>query len=154
MQLSQNFTYAEAIRSTDGTRLRISNEVPREFIPRLGATALMILQPCRNHYDRPIRPSSWYRCPELNKAVGGVEDSDHVEAEAVDFEVPGIDNLVLAKWIRDNLEFNQLILEHYVSGIPDSGWIHCSYTIQIANRNEVLTILNNGRVIRGLGDEG
>jgi zinc D-Ala-D-Ala carboxypeptidase len=55
-----------------------------------------------------------------------------------DIEIPGIPNAELAEWIKDNLEFNQLILEFYTPGVPDSGWVHVSY-IPEANRNQVLT---------------
>ena len=54
--------------------------------------------------------------------------------EPVDFEVPGIPNKELALWVKDNCAFDQLILEFYKEGIPDSGWVHCSYTIDRENR--------------------
>jgi zinc D-Ala-D-Ala carboxypeptidase len=75
----------------------------------------------------------------LNKAVGGSATSQHCKGEAVDMEVPGVPNYELAKWIQDNLEFDQLILEFYTSGIPDSGWVHCSYKHGGPQRNSVLT---------------
>jgi hypothetical protein len=75
----------------------------------------------------------------LNKAVGGSATSQHCKGEAVDMEVPGVPNYELAKWIQDNLEFDQLILEFYTSGIPDSGWVHCSYKQGGPQRNAVLT---------------
>jgi len=48
--------------------------------------------------------------------------------------VPGISNKEVALWVKDNCEFDQLILEFYKEGVPDSGWVHCSYTIAIKNR--------------------
>ena len=52
----------------------------------------------------------------------------------MDFEVPGIPNKDVALWVKENCEFDQLILEFYKEGIPDSGWVHCSYTIAGDNR--------------------
>ncbi len=101
----------------------------------------------RAHFGLPVTISSWYRCPALNKAIGGVDKpgkiSQHVLGEAVDFEIPGVPNAEVAAWIRDNLEFDQCILEFYKPGIPDSGWIHVSYR-EGACRNTCLTINSTG----------
>jgi hypothetical protein len=59
--------------------------------------------------------------------IGSSVNSQHAKAEAADFEVMGTDNAELADWIYNNLEFDQLILEYYIPGEPNSGWIHCSY---------------------------
>ena len=64
--------------------------------------------------------------------------------EAADFEIPGLSNLVVAKWIAHNLNFDQLILEYYDGRDPNSGWIHCSYTVRRSNRKETL-IYNGGK---------
>lgn len=58
---------------------------------------------------------------------------------AADLEAPSIDNLQLAKWIEQNLTFDQLILEFYEKGEPTSGWIHVSYNNEGENRKRVLT---------------
>jgi len=71
-------------------------------------------------------------------AIGGSSLSQHTRGEAADFEVPGVPNLEVARWIRDNLVFDQLILEFYRPGQPNSGWVHCSYRIDRARR-EALT---------------
>jgi zinc D-Ala-D-Ala carboxypeptidase len=75
---------------------------------------------------------------DVNQKVGGSRNSDHIRGQAADIEIPGIPNAELAEWIKDNLEYNQLILEFYTPGVPDSGWVHVSY-IPEANRNQVLT---------------
>ena len=79
--------------------------------------------------------SSGYRCPELSIAIGSSENSQHCKGQAADFEVAGVDNYELALWIKDNLDFDQLILECYTGG--NSGWIHCSYVEN--GRKETLT---------------
>jgi hypothetical protein len=71
--------------------------------------------------------------------VGGSSRSQHCKGEAADIEVPGTPNAELAEWIRDNLEFDQLILEFYTSGVPDSGWVHVSYKTDGTNRKSILT---------------
>ncbi len=85
--------------------------------------------------------TSGCRSPMLNRHVGGAPNSQHITGEAADFYVPGIDNLTVAIWIRDNLVFDQLILEYYQGG--NSGWIHVSYSD--SNRKQVLTINYSGR---------
>jgi len=93
--------------------------------------------------------TSGYRSKALCKALGSKTTSQHAKGEAVDFEVMGIDNYDVACWVRDNLEFDQLILEHYTKGDPDSGWIHCSYKTCGHNRKQVL-VFDGKRYTEGL----
>jgi hypothetical protein len=86
-----------------------------------------VLQPIRSNFDKPVIVSSGYRSAELCIAIGSSIDSQHTEGKAADIEVPGVDNKELADWIRHNLEYDQLILEFYKDGEPDSGWVHISY---------------------------
>jgi hypothetical protein len=60
-------------------------------------------------------------------AIGSSADSQHAKAEAADFECLGVDNAELADWIHQELTYDQLILEFYTPGEPNSGWIHCSW---------------------------
>ena len=64
---------------------------------------------------------------DLCLAIGSSSNSQHAKAEAADFECVGVDNAELADWIKDNLPYDQLIVEYYTPGEPNSGWIHCSY---------------------------
>jgi len=79
--------------------------------------------------------------PDLNKAIGGSETSSHCKGEACDFEIFSSDNLTVAKWISESLDFDQLILEFYKKGDPHSGWVHCSYRRDGSNRKQVLSAL-------------
>jgi len=144
MKLSKHFTLSEAVRSQTADRKGIDN-TPRNdlIIQRLSTTAEKILEPCREHYGRSISPSSWYRCLELNTAIGSLPSSSHVKGFAVDFEIAGVDNLDLAYFIHDSLDFDQLILEFYSTTNPSSGWVHASYVSSETNRGEVLTISAN-----------
>ena len=60
-------------------------------------------------------------------SIGCAVNSQHAKAEAADFECIGVDNAELADWIHKNLSYDQLILEYYTPGEPNSGWIHCSW---------------------------
>ena len=71
--------------------------------------------------------TSGFRSSELCVAIGSSVNSQHAKAEAADFEVMGTDNAELFDWIKANLEPDQLILEFYTPGEPNSGWIHCSW---------------------------
>lgn len=90
---------------------------------------------------------SGYRSPRVNELAGSSSTSQHLLCEAADVEIAGVDNYELAVWIRDNLDFDQLILEFY-TGEPTSGWIHVSCKTA-GNRNECLTITPQA-VSRGL----
>lgn len=123
---------------------------PDILLPKLKRLCVELLEPIRLHYVRPFRPNSGYRSIELNKAVGGSSASQHCKAEAVDIEIPGISNYELAVWIKSNLEFDQVILECYRIGEPNSGWVHVSLKdIGAGNRAMVLTY-SNRRYSEGL----
>ena len=81
------------------------------------------MQPVRDNFGVTVI-NSGYRGPKLNEAVGGSSKSQHCKGEAVDIECPGTSNYAVASWIEQNLDFDQLILEFYIPGIPDSGWVH------------------------------
>lgn len=148
MDLSPHFKLYELTKSATASRFGIDNTPPPEIIPALKLLCTEILEPIRAMAGRPITPNSGYRCLELNRALGSKDTSQHVKGQAVDIEVPGVSNYDLAVWCRGNLEFDQLILEHYTPGVPGSGWVHISLK-ESGNRREVLTI-GGGRVYRGL----
>ena len=134
MQLSDHFTLSELTKSSTAERRGIDNEPGPSEIENLILVCDQILEPVRNHYGIPFAPNSGFRGLELNQAIGSSDTSQHVKGEAVDFEVPGIPNKDVALWVMENCEFDQLILEFYKEGIPDSGWVHCSYTLDRDNR--------------------
>ena len=108
MKLSKNFSLAELCKSSTATRLKIDNTAyDEDIIENLKYVATNILQPIREKFGVPFTPNSGYRSPTLNKAIGSSNKSQHCNGEAVDIEVPTVDNLVLAHWIAINLEFDQ-----------------------------------------------
>ena len=126
MNLSRNFTLSEFIKSDTAIRKGINNNPNAEQIEKLKALCENILQPVRDHFGR-VKVTSGFRSVDLCLAIGSSSNSQHAKAEAGDFECIGVDNAELADWIKDNLPYDQLIVEYYTPGEPNSGWIHCSY---------------------------
>ena len=109
-----------------------------------------MLEPVREHFG-PVHINSGFRCPDLNKAVGGTSTSQHCLGQAADIEVAGVANGDLAAWIAANLDFDQVILECYRKGQPNSGWVHVSYK-DSGNRKATLTAtVVGGRMIYNPG---
>jgi len=138
MKLSKNFSLKELTKSSTATRFGINNQPNDEQLINLTHLAIEILQRIRDEHGSTTI-SSGLRVLELNRKIGSSDTSQHAKGEAADLECPGVDNLVLAKWIRDTLEFDQLILEGYEDGDTNSGWIHVSYKADGSNRKEVMT---------------
>jgi zinc D-Ala-D-Ala carboxypeptidase len=136
MQLSEHFSLAELTKSDTAARMGINNEPRAKVIEKLVLVCENILEPVRNHYGVPFSPSSGFRCLSLNRALGSSDGSQHVTGEAVDFEVPGISNKETAFWVRDNCDFDQIVLEFYEEEKPKSGWVHCSYRGDGKNRHD------------------
>ncbi len=126
MQLSNNFSLAELTKSQTATRKGIDNTPSDTHIQNLIHLAESVLQPVREHFGKPVMISSGYRSPALCEAIGSSTKSQHARGEAADFEIHGVDNKELATWISKNTTFDQLILEFYDEGDPNSGWVHCS----------------------------
>ena len=140
MKLTTNFALAEFTKSATAEREGIDNtpDEDSDVFKNLRYLAENILQPIRDHFGKPVRLNSGYRGPELNACVGGSKRSQHCKGEAADIEIMGMSNRLLAKWIRDNLQFDQLILEGHKVGDPNSGWVHVSYR-RHDQRKDVLT---------------
>ncbi len=126
MELTRNFTLSELIKSDTAIRKGINNNPNAEQIEKLKTLCEKILQPVRDHFGR-VKITSGFRSVELCLAIGSSANSQHAKAEAADFEVMGTDNAELFDWIKNNLSPDQLILEYYTPGEPNSGWIHASW---------------------------
>ena len=150
MKLTANITLDELTKSQTAERKGINNNPSPQQIENLKALAVNILQPIRSHFDKPLIISSGFRCAQLCIEIGSKITSQHVaddDCAAADFEIPGVDNRELAIWIKNELEFDQLILEFYRYNEPTSGWIHCSYSTN-HNRNQSLRAMReNGKVV-------
>tara|TARA_R100000654_G_scaffold39215_1_gene64961 strand:- start:106 stop:576 length:471 start_codon:yes stop_codon:yes gene_type:complete len=149
MKLTANITLDELTKSQIAERKGINNNPNPQQIENLKALAVNVLQPIRSHFDKPLIISSGFRCAELCLEIGSSINSQHVaddEAAAADFEIPGVDNRELARWIRNNLEVDQGILEFYRDGEPTSGWIHCSYSINKNRQQWLRAFREEGKV--------
>ena len=138
MRLSKHFTLEEFEKSQTATRKGISNKAGSGEINSLTDVCYNILEPVRAKFEKPVIITSGYRSPELCEAIGSKATSQHTKGEAVDFEIAGISNLQVALWIQNNTDFDQLILEFWKDGEPNSGWVHCSFK-EGSNRKQVLT---------------
>jgi hypothetical protein len=126
-KLSPHFSLSEFLQSDTATRQAIPNTPSAAHIAAMERLCRRVLEPVRAHFGKPVRITSGFRSPALCVAVGSSVTSQHAKGEAADFEMAGVDNRDVAVWLRDNLPFDQLILENYVQGQPNSGWIHISY---------------------------
>ena len=146
VRLSENFTLQEFTKSQTAERRGIDNTPVEGHLENAKALFENVVQPVRDNFGVTVI-NSGYRSGDLNYAIGGSNTSQHCKGQAVDIECPGTPNYDVAKWIEDNLEFDQLILEFYTPGIPDSGWVHVSYNSE-ENRKSVLTALKeNGKTV-------
>ena len=111
MQLSENFSLLELTKSQTATRKGIDNAPSPEHQENLKLLCAHILQPVRDRFERVVSVSSGYRTPELCIAIGSKTTSQHAKGQAADFEIYGLSNKELANYIKENLDYDQLILE-------------------------------------------
>jgi len=144
MQLSKNLSLAEVIRSETAKRKGISNMPTEAHILNLKLVAEKIFQPIREHFGKPIHVSSGYRSKALNDAIGGSLTSQHCSGEALDLDMDGTDitNAQVFNFIKDNLDFDQLIWEFGTDSNPN--WVHVSYESSGKQRKQILKAIKPG----------
>ena len=147
MQLTNNFSLAEMVKSETALRHDMDNTPGEAEIENLKRLCEQVLQPVRDHFAKGVKVNSGFRHPEVNAKVGGSKTSDHCKGHAADIEIPGVANADLAKWITENLDFTQVILEFYTPGIPDSGWVHVSYDPQNLKKQVLTATKQNGKTV-------
>lgn len=135
--LSPHFTFEELTRSDTAQRLNLDNTPP--FIPTLRLVALCIytLEPLREVWGKPLYINSGYRSKEVNKAVGGVANSQHVEGEAVDIRCSDLTEAetMLRKLILHGITYDQAIIETNTNSV----WLHVSCKFdKTQNRHSVI----------------
>ena len=137
MNLTKNFSLNELTKSQTAERKGIDNTPSTEHQENLKRLCETILQPIRDHFGQVVSVSSGYRSPELCTAIGSKITSQHARGEAADFEIFGVSNKELADWINENRTYDQLILEYWKESDPNSGWVHCSFSLN-GNRKQYL----------------
>jgi len=147
MKITKNLSLSELTASRTAKRLGIDNTPTKEHLENLKEVGAIIFQPLRDFFKTPIYVSSGYRSEALNKAIGGAKSSQHMKGEALDLDadVYGvITNADIFHYIKDNLVFDQLILEN-VGNDGTGGWIHVSYS-NGKNRGKVMVMdIVNGK---------
>lgn len=128
--ISPHITYEEATRSQTAIRHKIDNTPDEDTLNRMEIVAKACFEPIREWYGRPLRVSSFYRCEELNKKIGGSKTSQHVKGEAIDIDTGSREeNEKIFNWAKLNLKYDQLINEY------DFSWVHISFSLG-SNRNQ------------------
>lgn len=131
IQLSHHFSLSEFTQSNTARARGIDNTPSLAVVSNLQQLCIHVLEPLRMHVGGPIRINSGYRCPALNRAVGGVANSQHLTGEAADIHIPSKETgRKWMKWIIATLPFDQLIWEQ--------GWIHVSFRQDGKNRGQVI----------------
>lgn len=145
MRLSKNFWLSEMVKSDTAIRLGIDNTPSTEEVVALTALCHCCLQPTRDEHG-VVSITSGFRSHALSEKVNSSVLSQHCKGEAADFECHSIDNKELAIWITKSLPtWDQLILEFYKEGDPDSGWIHVSYSRDGKNRKQIKHAVKDGK---------
>lgn len=135
--ISPHISYQEATDSNTAKAKGIKNIPSAAALATMKVTAAKIFEPVRVHFGKPIKVSSFFRSAELNTAIGGSTKSQHVMGEAIDMDGDGggVSNKLIFEYIRDNLDFHQLIVEAVHNGVMD--WVHASYK-STGNKKEIL----------------
>jgi len=150
MKLSKNLSVKEVTYSATAIKHGINNEPNIGQLEVLKKMAAQVFEPCRKFVGGPLKVTSGYRGPELNKKIGGSLSSDHCiadhETAALDLDCDvygGKTNAELFHYIKDKLEFKQLIWEFGTNDNPN--WVHVSYsTNPKLNKHEVLIAKRKG----------
>ena len=136
--ISKHISYKEGVYSVTAIRKGIDNEPNEEQLSNMKLDAEKIFEPVRTHFKVPIKVNSFFRSPDLNKAIGGSTKSQHCKGQAIDIDdtYGKIKNSDIYWWIKDNLDFDQMIWEFGNNDNPD--WVHVSYVSLDKNRNRCL----------------
>jgi len=146
MQISKHLSLAEVSRSETAKRRGINNTPSGEHLENFKMLAENVFEKIREHFGAPIHISSGYRSNELNKAIGGSATSQHCSGEAIDIDMDGsangVTNAQVFNFIKDNLQFDQLIWEFGSDTNPD--WVHVSYESTGKQRKQILKAVKSG----------
>jgi zinc D-Ala-D-Ala carboxypeptidase len=136
--ISKHISYKEGVVSFTALRLGIDNEPTGYHRTNMEILAEKVFEPLRKWVGKPIKINSFYRGPELNKAIGGSSKSQHCEGRAIDIDdtYGHKTNAEMYEYIKANLDFDQMIWEFGTDENP--AWIHVSYVSEDSNRNRCL----------------
>ena len=138
MSISKRISYKEGVYSRTATRLGIKNNPNAEQMKNMVAIAEEVFEPLRAWVGGPVKINSFFRSPELNKAIGGSTKSQHCQGQAIDLDdtFGRATNAEMFEFIKQNLDFDQMIWEFGDEDNPD--WVHVSYVSPEQNRKRCL----------------
>ena len=136
--LSKHVSLHEGVYSRTAERLGLKNDPTDEHLLNMITISEKVFEPLRVHVKGPIKINSFYRGPELNKAIGGSSKSQHCNGQAIDIDdtFGYATNAEMYEWIKENLNFDQMIWEFGTDDNPN--WVHVSYVSNDKNRNRCL----------------
>jgi len=142
--ISKHVSYKEGVYSITATRLGIDNTPEDDQLYFMELIAEKVFEPLREWVGGPIKINSFYRSPELNKAIGGSSKSQHCKGQAMDIDdtLDKVTNAEMFNWIKENLDFDQMIWEFGDDDNPN--WVHVSYVSEEKNRNRCLRAFKSG----------
>ena len=136
--ISKHVSYKEGVYSNTATRRGINNDPNDEQLNNMELIAEKVFEPLREWVAGPIKINSFFRSPELNTAIGGSATSQHCKGQAMDIDdtFGKATNAEMYHWIKQNLDFDQMIWEFGDEDNPN--WVHISYVSEDENRNRCL----------------
>ena len=136
--ISEHISYKEGVYSTTAMRREIDNTPNNEQLDNMETIAEKVFEPLREWVGGAIKINSFFRCPELNKAIGGSSKSQHCQGQAIDIDdtYGVVANSEMYHYIKENLDFDQLIWEFGDDDNPN--WVHVSYVSEDSNRRRCL----------------
>ena len=136
--ISKHISYKEGTNSTTAIRRGIDTTPNDEQLDNMELIAEKVFEPLREWVGGPIKINSFFRCPDLNKAIGGSLKSQHCQGQAIDIDdtYKVVANSDMYNYIKNNLDFDQLIWEFGDDDNPN--WLHVSYVSKEDNRNRCL----------------
>ena len=136
--ISKHISYKEGVHSITAIRKGIDNEPNEEQLANMKLVANNVFEPLRVFINGPIKVNSFFRSPDLNKAIGGSTKSQHCKGQAIDIDdtYGKATNAEMYWWIKENLDFDQMIWEFGSNDNPD--WVHVSYVSPDKNKNRCL----------------
>ena len=147
MKISEHLDLSELTRSESAKRNGINNNPTPEHIENFKLLAENVFEPIRLHFKTPIFISSGYRSKELNAFIKGSASSQHCKGQAIDIDMDGtkggVTNKMVFDFIKDKLEFDQLVWEFGTDSNPD--WVHVSYAKGANRKQKLKAVRNNGK---------
>ena len=143
--ISKHISYKEGVYSTTATRRGIDNDPNNGQLDNMELIAEKVFEPLRKYVGGPVKINSFFRSVKLNKAIGGSSKSQHCHGQAIDIDdtYKVVANSDMYNYIKNNLDFDQLIWEFGDDDNPN--WVHVSYVSDEKNRNKCLKAYKEGR---------